>query len=82
MPDWPRERRELPAHLLRQAARNADGYVYEIDGSVGTNPDGYVPFEAIIGAFPIGPDGIATGDFIRNPERGPVQDVRSAATRD
>jgi hypothetical protein len=48
--------------------------VAEIDGSVVSNPDGYVPFEAIIGCFLVGPDGRATGDYVRNPRHGPVRD--------
>jgi hypothetical protein len=73
-PDWPFERRELPAHLLDEAAANPGGSVAEIDGSMVGDPDGYVPVEAIIGAWVIGPDGRPTGDYLRNPAHGPVRD--------
>lgn len=73
-PDWPQELRELPRQLSAEAARHPGGYVYEIDGSQVTNPDGYVPPEAIIGAYAVGPDGTATGEYLRNPGHGPVRD--------
>lgn len=73
-PDWPREKRQLPPGLTTSAAANPGGSVAEIDGSVVSNPDGYVPPEAIIGAFLVGPDGRATGDYVRNPRHGPVRD--------
>jgi hypothetical protein len=73
-PDWPREKRQLPAGLIAAAAANPGGSVAEIDGSVVRDPDGYVPHEAVIGAFLVGPDGRATGDYVRNPRYGPVQD--------
>jgi hypothetical protein len=73
-PDWPREKRQLPAGLIAAAAANPGGSVAEIDGSVVRDPDGYVPNEAIIGVFLVGPDGRATGDYVRNPRYGPVRD--------
>ncbi len=72
--DWAREPRELPAHLSAEAAANPGGSVAEIDGSQVSDPDGYVPSEAIIGVYPVGPDGLATGEFLRNPGHGPVRD--------
>ncbi len=74
MPRWPIEQRTMPPHLAAQAAANPGGWVYEIDGSVVSNPDGYVPAEAIIGGFVVGPDGRPTGDYARNPGHGPVRD--------
>jgi hypothetical protein len=74
LPDWRRERRQLPAHLMAEAAANPGGSVAEIDGGMVTDPDGYVPAEAIIGVFAIGPDGRATGEYLRNPGHGPVRD--------
>jgi len=74
LPDWPRERRELPAHLAAHAAANPGGSVAEIDGNMVTDPDGYVPAEAVIGCFLVGPDGRATGEYVRNPGYGPVCD--------
>jgi hypothetical protein len=73
-PDWPREKRQLPSGLITAAAANPGGSVAEIDGSVVHDPDGYVPPEAVIGVFLVGPDGRATGDYVRNPGYGPVQD--------
>jgi hypothetical protein len=73
-PKWPRERRQLPAHLAAEAAANPGGSVAEIDGSMVRDPDGYVPPEAIIGVFAVGPDGRVTGDYLRNPRHGPVRD--------
>jgi hypothetical protein len=72
--EWPRERRQLPPRLAAEAAANPGGSVAEIDGSVVTDPDGYVPPEAIIGVFAVGPDGRATGEYLRNPGHGPPRD--------
>ncbi len=74
MAEWPRERREMPAQMQAEAAANPGGSVAEIDGSMVSDPNGYVPAEAIIGVFPVGPDGRATGDFLRNPGYGTVRD--------
>lgn len=74
MPEFQREKRALPAGLEAEAAANPGGSVAEIDGSKVSNPDGYVPPEAIIGVFLVGPDGRATGEFVRNPRYGPVRD--------
>ncbi len=74
MPDWPNERKQLPAHLAAEAAANPGGSIAEIDGTIVTNPDGYVPPEAIIGCYVVGPDGRATGEYVRNPGYGPVRD--------
>jgi hypothetical protein len=73
-PDWSREKRQLPVGLVAAAAANPGGSVAAIDGSVVRDPNGYVPPEAIIGIYPVGPDGRATGDYLRNPHHGPVQD--------
>jgi len=74
MPDWPQEHRVMPAHLAAEAAANPGGSVAEIDGTVVTDPDGYVPAEAIIGCYLVGDDGRATGIYVRNPSYGPVRD--------
>jgi len=73
-PQWPIERRTMPAHLAAEAAANPGGWVYEIDGSMVSNPDGYVPAEAILGGFAVGPDGQPTGEYARNPGHGQVRD--------
>lgn len=71
---WPVERRTMPGHLTAEAAGNPGGWVYEIDGSLVTDPDGYVPAEAILGGFAVGPDGRPTGEYARNPGHGHVRD--------
>jgi hypothetical protein len=73
-PEWPRQKRQLPAAQVAEAAASPGGSVAEIDGSMVRDPDGYVPPEAIIGIFLVGPDGRATGDYLRNPRHGPVRD--------
>lgn len=61
--------------LHAQAAQNPGGYVYEIDSDiVGPDPDGYVPGEAVVGAWIVGPDGRLTGEYEPNPHAGPPQD--------
>src|SRR6266851_642832 len=67
---WPIERRTMPGHLAAEAAAHPGGWVYEIDGSMVSNPDGYVPAEAIIGGFAVGKDGRPTGEYARNPGHG------------
>jgi hypothetical protein len=74
IPEWHRERRALPPELEAEAARNPGGSIAEIDGDQVSDPDGYVPPEAIIGAFVIGEDGRATGEYVRNPNHGRVRD--------
>ena len=69
--EWPRGRRQLPAQLAAEAAANPGGSVAEIDGAMVSDPDGYVPPEAIIGVFAVGR---ATGVYLRNPRYGPVRD--------
>jgi hypothetical protein len=71
---WPIERRSMPAHLAAEAAVHPGGWVYEIDGSMVSNPDGYVPAEAIMGGYAVGPDGRPTGEYARNPGHGLVRD--------
>lgn len=51
-PDWPAERRDLPTQLRAEAAANPGGSVAQIDGRQVSDPDGYVPAEAIVGVFP------------------------------
>jgi hypothetical protein len=74
MTNWIRERRDLPQHLLAGAAANPGGSVAEIDGAQITNPDGYMPPEAIKGVYPVDSDGHPTGEFIPNPRYGPIRD--------
>lgn len=72
--DWPQEWRPVPAGLAAEAAANPGGSIAEIDGSMVSDANGYVPPEAIIGAFLVGPDGVARGEYVRNPGHGPVRD--------
>ena len=72
--DWPREWRPVPTGLAAEAAANPGGSVAEIDGSMVSDANGYVPPEAIIGLFLVGPDGVPTGEYVRNPRHGPVRD--------
>jgi hypothetical protein len=71
---WPRERRVVPDGVKGEATKHPGRTVFEIDGSLVVDPSAYVPREAIIGVFLVGHDGVATGDFLRNPDHGPVQD--------
>lgn len=73
-PEWPREKRQVPSDLIAEAAANPGGSVAEIDGSMVRDANGYVPPEAIIGVYAVGPDGQATGDYLRNPGYGQVRD--------
>jgi len=61
---------ELPASLIEQARAHPGGSVAQIDGNLAPNPNGFVPPEAIIGAYEVGDDGALTGIFRRNPRHG------------
>jgi hypothetical protein len=60
----------MPPQLAADAAANPGGWGYEISGSLVSDPDGYVPAQAIIGAFAVGPDGRPTGEYARNAGHG------------
>lgn len=53
------------AWLVDEAKKFPNGWVYEIDGKFGVNEA--VPGDAIRGAWPVGPDGVITGEFVPNP---------------
>jgi hypothetical protein len=72
--DWPLERRDVPPGLAAEAAANPGGVVAAIDRSLIGDPDRYVPPEAIVGVYLVGPDGVPTGEFRRNPGYGTVRD--------
>ncbi|MCP2322059.1 hypothetical protein HDA40_000566 [Hamadaea flava] len=72
--------RTPPDELIAEAAQNPGGYVYEIDGEMIGDPDGYIPPEAILGAWEVGPDGVLTGEYEPNEEHGPPQDDFSHLT--
>ena len=66
---------ELPASLIEQARAHPGGSVAQIDPAIAPNPNGYVPPEAIIGAYEVGAEGVLTGIFHRNPSYGrPISD--------
>lgn len=77
---WPMERRAVPPEFVAAAAASPGGVLVEIDHDMVPDPDGYVPPEAILGAFVVGDDGIASGDYLRNPNYGPVRDDFTALT--
>ena len=66
--------RTPPEELIAEAALNPGGHVYEIDGDLISDPDGYIPPEAIRGAWEVGPDGVLTGAYEPNEKHGPPQD--------
>lgn len=51
---------------IDEAKRFPNGWVYEIDGEFGTSER--VPPEAVRGAWPVGADGVISGDFVPNPK--------------
>lgn len=59
------------AWLVDEAKKFPNGWVYEIDGEFGVQET--VPREAIRGAWPVGPDGVTTGEFVPNPNFRPSQ---------
>ncbi|MEV4411692.1 hypothetical protein [Catellatospora sp. NPDC049609] len=68
-------RRAAPSpELEAEAARNPGGLVAEIDGDLIGDPDGYIPAEAVRGAWRVDAEGRLTGEFVPNPRYGPPQD--------
>lgn len=63
-----------PAGLLAEAARNPGGSVAEIDQALISDPNGYIPAEAVRGVWKVDAGGKLTGEFQPNPKHGPVQD--------
>jgi hypothetical protein len=61
--------RKPAAWLVDEARKFPNGWVYEIDGEFGVQES--VPREAIRGAWPVGPDGVITGEFVPNPNFRP-----------
>ena len=57
--------RKFPAEMVKQAAANPGGWVYEIVGNFGI--DDAVPPEAIRGAWKVDDAGRLTGEFESNP---------------
>ncbi|MCF2525645.1 hypothetical protein [Yinghuangia soli] len=69
-----RIRRTPPPELAAVAAQHPGGSVAQIDSTYVDDPDGYVPPEAIAGAWIVAEDGTLTGEFAVNPRHGPPQD--------
>ncbi|MFG2058358.1 hypothetical protein ACGFI9_30480 [Micromonospora sp. NPDC048930] len=63
-----------PTGLLAEAARNPGGSVAEIDQTLISDPNGYIPAEAIRRVWKVDAGGKLTGEFQPNPTYGPVQD--------
>jgi hypothetical protein len=67
-------RRTPPADLAAEAARHPNGWVYEIDANFVSDPNGYVPPEAIRSAWKVDGRGKLTGEYKENAGYGPPQD--------
>ncbi|MFJ5829410.1 hypothetical protein [Streptomyces sp. NPDC093089] len=59
---------------MAAAAENPGGSVAEIDPTYVDDPDGYVPPEAIRGAWVVDGSGQLTGEYEKNPRHGVPQD--------
>ncbi|MFE2583194.1 hypothetical protein [Streptomyces sp. NPDC059378] len=75
-------RRGIPKEpaLLAAAAENPGGRVAEIDARYLDDPNGYVPPEAIRGAWLVDSNGKLTGEYEENPRHGVPQDDFSKLT--
>lgn len=60
--------------LLAEAAANPGGSVAEIDPAYVDDPNGYVPPEAVRGAWLVDSSGKLTGEYQENPRHGVPQD--------
>ncbi|KJY32919.1 hypothetical protein VR45_21235, partial [Streptomyces sp. NRRL S-495] len=78
------ERRRIlqspPPALVAQAAANPGGSVAVIDPDLVGDPNGYIPGEAVQGAWRVGTDGKLTGEFVENPNYGTPKDDVAALT--
>jgi hypothetical protein len=71
-------RRVPPPDLVAQAAAAPGGWMYEIDRAWVDDPDGYVPPEAIRGAWKVSDDGRLTGEYRENDQHRPPHNDFSA----
>ena len=73
---WRNRRKGIPSEsaLLAAAAENPGGSVAEIDTTHIDDPNGYVPPEAIRGAWLVDSSGKLTGEYQENPGHGAPQD--------
>ncbi|MEV7166500.1 hypothetical protein AB0N60_30800 [Streptomyces microflavus] len=79
---WRSQRKGIPKEpaLLAAAAENPGGSVAEIDPAYIDDPNGYVPPEAIRGAWLVDSSGKLTGEYQGNPRHGAPQDDFSKLT--
>ncbi|WP_426501606.1 hypothetical protein [Streptomyces sp. D54] len=79
---WRSQRKGIPKApaLLAAAAENPGGSVAEIDPAYIDDPNGYVPPEAIRGAWLVDSSGKLTGEYQENPRHGAPQDDFSKLT--
>jgi hypothetical protein len=63
--------REPSAGAIAEAKTQPGGWVYEIDGEQVSDPDGYVPPVAILGAWQVDETGVIVGEFQANPNFKP-----------
>ncbi|MDP5313384.1 MULTISPECIES: hypothetical protein [Streptomyces] len=79
---WRGQRKGIPKDtaLLAEAAENPGGSVAEIDPAYIDDPNGYVPPEAIRGAWLVDSSGKLTGEYQENPRHGAPQDDFSKLT--
>ncbi|MDX3377749.1 hypothetical protein PV390_25430 [Streptomyces sp. ME02-6991-2A] len=79
---WRNQRKGIPKEpaLLAAAAENPGGSVAEIDPAYIDDPNGYVPPEAIRGAWLVDSSGKLTGEYQENPRHGAPQDDFSKLT--
>ncbi|MCF2126786.1 hypothetical protein L1I79_10080 [Strepomyces sp. STD 3.1] len=73
---WRSQRKGIPTEpaLLAAAAEHPGGSVAEIDSAYIDDPNGYVPPEAIRGAWLVDGSGKLTGEYQENPRHGAPQD--------
>ncbi|XKK64302.1 hypothetical protein HFP71_19155 [Streptomyces sp. ARC32] len=79
---WHSQRKGIPNEpaLLAAAAEHPGGSVAEIDPRYIDDPNGYVPPEAIRGAWLVDGSGKLTGEYEENPRHGAPQDDFSELT--
>ncbi|MFJ9881115.1 hypothetical protein ACIQRN_16465 [[Kitasatospora] papulosa] len=79
---WRSQRKGIPKEpaLLAAATENPGGSVAEIDPAHIDDPNGYVPPEAIRGAWLVDSSGKLTGEYQENPRHGAPQDDFSKLT--
>jgi len=59
------KKKKLPSSLVEEAKKHPNGYVYEFDSRF--HPEGAIPNYAIKGAWPVGGNGVISGEFEPNP---------------